>query len=354
MAHITPFRLGVLFAGCVLGAGFVSGQELFQFFTAYGKIGFWGFLLSVLLFFAVGVLILRTAKIGNITEMDGIVVSGKHKTVCLLIGILESAMLFSVYIIMVAGVGSLAEQLLSIPSPVATAVFCLLSALLAAGGIPSLSKFFSLCVPILILFALAVALGGIFTFGENGFFLENVNEPNLFFPHFSVSALLYVAYNVFGSLGVLVPVAAHIQKKKTVYLGMLFGVVMLGVVGGVILLALAAFPASLSTPMPMLTLAMSLGKTVGVLYGILLVLAMLGAALSCLGGLCVYFKQKLPCRNGLLHALPLGAVAFLLSFLGFGNLISVLYPFFGYFGVLILIAIFIHYLRLCQAQKKRK
>ena len=32
MKRISLLRLGVVFAGCFLGAGYVSGQELWQFF----------------------------------------------------------------------------------------------------------------------------------------------------------------------------------------------------------------------------------------------------------------------------------------------------------------------------------
>ena len=48
-------KMGVLplaftYVGCFLGAGFVSGQELWQFFGAFGGLGFLGFAVAVALF----------------------------------------------------------------------------------------------------------------------------------------------------------------------------------------------------------------------------------------------------------------------------------------------------------------
>jgi|GEM_PF-4829672 len=39
---IGTLRLALTFAGCFLGAGYVSGQELWQYFGAFGARGFWG------------------------------------------------------------------------------------------------------------------------------------------------------------------------------------------------------------------------------------------------------------------------------------------------------------------------
>ena len=36
----SALRLGFTYAGCFLGAGYVSGQELWQFFGRFGEKGF--------------------------------------------------------------------------------------------------------------------------------------------------------------------------------------------------------------------------------------------------------------------------------------------------------------------------
>ena len=47
MKKINSLSLCLTFAGCFLGAGYVSGQELWQFFGAYGIGGIAGFIVAI-------------------------------------------------------------------------------------------------------------------------------------------------------------------------------------------------------------------------------------------------------------------------------------------------------------------
>ena len=72
MNELKAGRLAVTYAGCFLGAGFVSGQELWQFFGVFGVKGYMGFALSAVLFFLLGVLLVRLTQLSGINEMDTI------------------------------------------------------------------------------------------------------------------------------------------------------------------------------------------------------------------------------------------------------------------------------------------
>ena len=54
MKEIKTWSLAFTYVGCFLGAGFISGQELWQFFGSFGNLGYVGFLLAVVLFSAIG------------------------------------------------------------------------------------------------------------------------------------------------------------------------------------------------------------------------------------------------------------------------------------------------------------
>ena len=56
---IGTLRLALTFAGCFLGAGYVSGQELWQYFGAFGARGLLGLVLAV-------------ALLGGTTSMRGV------------------------------------------------------------------------------------------------------------------------------------------------------------------------------------------------------------------------------------------------------------------------------------------
>ena len=62
MKKINWFNLGFIFAGCFLGAGFLSGNELKQFFGNFGISGIFGCLISVVSICLFGAMILYISK----------------------------------------------------------------------------------------------------------------------------------------------------------------------------------------------------------------------------------------------------------------------------------------------------
>ncbi|MFR0796584.1 MAG: hypothetical protein ACLSHG_10075 [Oscillospiraceae bacterium] len=75
---IGTLRLALTFAGCFLGAGYVSGQELWQYFGAFGARGLLGLVLAVALLGGTGVLLLRLSARTGIETMDALIVRARH------------------------------------------------------------------------------------------------------------------------------------------------------------------------------------------------------------------------------------------------------------------------------------
>lgn len=353
MKKINAFSVGTVYAGCILGAGFVSGQELTQFFGAFGIKGLYGFVLAAVLFFLLGYLILRTAQKSGVTDMDRIVIYKDLPGLRAAVGILEALMVLSVYVIMAAAVGALGRDLCGFPSALCSAVFCVVAALICASGLRGMAHFFSAVVPFLAVLTECVALVAVFQFGKDGFSFP-LREHSPLLPHFSLSAAEYVALNIFSSIGLLTPLGERVEKKRTAVIGFLFGSLILALLGGTVLLALGACPDAAEEELPMLAVAARVGLWAEILYAVMLFLAMLGAGLSCLGGVFLYCKSKMPFTKG--HSLPLAlvlsAVAFAGSLFGFGNLISTVYPVFGCVGILAVLGIICHDISL--GRKKRQ
>ena len=110
-------------------------------------------------------------------------------------------------------------------------------------------------------------------------------------------------------------------------------VLLLAVALGV-LAALAVSPESVGAQLPMLDLACRLG-TAGVVYAVLLFLGMFGTSVSSLVAVLTYAGQKSARLAGHRTALllVLTAAAFAGSLFGFGDLIGIVYPGYGYLGM---------------------
>ena len=124
-------RLGFTFAGCYLGAGYVSGQELWQFFGCFGWQGIAGLLLAVALSFFFGVLLLRLVQRTGCDQTDALVIRRPIPLLRDAVGLLQLFFLFGILVIMAAGVGALFAQILGASAFWCSAAFCLLVSLLS-------------------------------------------------------------------------------------------------------------------------------------------------------------------------------------------------------------------------------
>ncbi len=77
--HITPVQLAMLYTGSFLGAGFLSGQELLQFFGQFGLWGLAGMVLTIAAFGVFSWMSLSIAKRTGHLEFDKIILRQDNK-----------------------------------------------------------------------------------------------------------------------------------------------------------------------------------------------------------------------------------------------------------------------------------
>ncbi|MBU5627054.1 hypothetical protein KQI82_09060 [Oscillibacter sp. MSJ-2] len=353
MKNLTAAGLAVTYAGCFLGAGYVSGQELWQFFGSFGKMSVPGLLLAVALLAAFGMMLLRLAQMTGIEEMDRLVVRKEWPWLRKALSLFECVFLFGVTAIMSAGAGALTQQLLGIPSWLGGILMTAAVVLIAFRGLRGLVSAFSILVPVLVLVTVLVALAALIRFPMAQAAFAPVSEGSFLMKYWPTAAITFASYNVLGAVGVLAPLGKYADQKKTVWRGVALGCGLLLLIALSVILALRVCPQAISQELPMLALASALSPALAYVYGALLLLAMFGTSLSSLVAVVTLLRQKFPLverSRGKTTAL-LGAAAALGSLMGFGDLISVLYPLFGYLSGIFLLFMGSHYLW-CRRREK--
>ena len=346
MKKIGFAQLGLAFAGSFLGAGYVSGQELWQFFGSFGVKGVFGLCLAMLLLFGVGIVMVRLNQLTGIDDADRLVVRRDMPALRAAVVALESLFLFGVVVIMTAGVGALLNQLFGLPLWVGTLIFTAVVSALSLAGLSGMVSAFSLTVPVL---AGVTLLFGIISVSKGGFCLPQPveNGANPLMGSWIVAAISFACYNVFGGIAIVAPLGGHVKSKGSTYGGILFGVTVLFIIAGSVLISLGAFPHVTEAELPMLALASEYSGALGCVYGLLLLLAMFGTALSSLvafTNLVCLKSKKIEKRR--VHFVTVCAVlAFCGSLFGFGDLISVIYPIFGYLSSVFIVLMIIHYIK---------
>lgn len=344
MKKIGSLNLGLAFAGCFLGAGYVSGQELWQFFGSFGSSGIAGLLLAVALLFFTGVIMLLLGRATGLSDVGRLVIERDIPALRAAVTVLEVLFLFGVGTIMSAGVGALLEQLVGLPSFVGSAVFAAIVAVISLAGLSGMVSAFSATVPILSAVTLAF---GIVSVCRNGIVLPDASasSSNPLMGSWAVAAVSFACYNVFGSIAMIAPLGRFVKSKKAAVGGIAIGAALLLLIAGSVLASVSAAPEVRSAELPMLALAQAKGAVRGGVYGVLLLLAMFGTALSSLvalvnmlAGRFAHIKSR---RKPFTAAVALGM--FLGSLFGFGDLIGVVYPIFGYCSSVFIVLMTIHY-----------
>ena len=344
------FSMAASFIGSMIGAGFVSGQELWLYFGSYGKSGFFGLFVSVFLLSAVTMLVFRIAVRTGAASPDTVLFSpGCPAVLRKVFGAVFLLSYFCVTTVMLAGVSALGVQLLGMPRYLGGLIAAILIMAVTYFGLRGMTAAFDLCIPVLVVSAILISLIRLRSAGLSSVVFSE--EPgSMLLGSYLSSAVNYASYNIFASIGILSPLAPFLKSERSACIGSAAGGIFLALIAGFILLALCSSPESIAADLPMMDLAIRMGSIFAVSYGILLFLGMFGSGMSTLVAMNSFLQNRFPFLNS--HRLSLllvtGTASYLLSLCGFADLVATVYPVMGYIGF---VSVFLVILRITGLRK---
>lgn len=318
--------------GTMIGAGFASGQEVYLFFFFYGIEGLIGLLISGLI---IGLVIFKTFQIvdkyGTSTykEFLDILVKkdGKIKPI---INTLINIFILITFFIMIAGFGAYFEQELGINSLIGSAILAIVTFGIFMTSVKGVVKANELLVPVLIGFLVVIGiinLKDIYLFELGNYMIRN-NSNN-----FVLSAVLYSSYNSILLIPVLLTLKNYIQGKKQILKIAIISAVIIILLSIIVFLLLVRVDVEISKlEMPAVYVVSNMFKLFKYAYGFIILGSIFTTAIS-LGTsfLQNVTKEK---KSYTQIAAIMCITSVLISKLGFSNLVSLLYPIFGYLGLL--------------------
>ena len=343
MDQMSARQLALSYTGMFLGAGFVSGQELWQFFACFGPIGLLGFVGTAAIFFYLCYAALSLAHATGQTDMTRMLTWGDRPRLRAVVRAMQCLFLFGISVIMIAGASVLLHQLTGVPSPLCGALFTLAVALTAMLGLQGLVAAFSVLVPATTVCAVGLAAAVLIRSGFQ--FAPAAGSVSVLLPNWVVGFLTYAAYNLFGCISILMPFARLLPDQRTILRGLGSGSVLLLMLAWSMIAAMAVRPSSGASELPMSLLAGELHPALEVVYGLLMGLGMFSAALATMTAALSQLELRWPVlapRRRLMVA-GLYTAAFVLSLLGFGSLVGLVYPLFGYAGIPLLVCLVLNW-----------
>lgn len=336
-------KVAFLYMATIIGAGFASGQEIIQFFSIYYKGGFLGIILAGGLFSIVGYIVLSKVYTERIKSYDEFLFPMMGYFFGKIMEFVVMLFMACVMSVMTAGLGNILMGLTGLQYRYCVIIgitVCLLAILTNIKGIVVLSSFIS---PVLI--AGIIFVGCYILVSKDTSVFNISNKLGVITNNWAFSSILYVSYNTILSTVLLTGMLPYLKSKKVSAWGGLLGGGMLGATALILNSALYFFyPHSITSEIPVLGIIQNNSQLLSKIYSGVLILAMFISTVT--SGYCLAERISKKMKvNYKLVAIIICAIAVPLTSLGFSNLISTLYPVFGYLGLFLLFVIIFQYIR---------
>lgn len=324
--------------GTLIGAGFASGQEVYLFFFSYGMKGLIGILISSII---IGVVIYSTFNILNKYKINTYkdflnILLPKNTKLKIIANFIINIFILITFFIMIAGFGAYFEQEIGINRLVGSLILAIITFIVFMTSIKGVVKVNELIVPILIGFIFIIGIISI----------KNIHILNLEnyvirtnYTNFALSAVLYSSYNSILLIPVLITLNNYVKNKKQIFYISFISAIVTILLSVIIFLLLVRVDVDISKlEMPVVYVVSNMFKMLRYIYGVIILGSIFTTAIS----LGVSFLQNTAKnKKGYTQiSIIMCITSVMISKFGFSNLVSLLYPIFGYLGL-------IQILRLC-------
>ncbi|MCI5725916.1 MAG: transporter [Clostridium sp.] len=337
------FQIAVVFIGTIVGAGLASGKEITTFFTSYGIKSFLGIIFCGIFYIIISSIISKISimyKLNSYSEVINVIspnILGK------ITGIITTLYLISSASIILAGSGALINQFFHIPKIFGTLFMLILAIIFLLRETDGLIEVNSFIVPILFFVILTLLILYAIFFSDS-FTLKNISLPKSN-NSLIISTILYAGYNTLCSSGVIVPLSTKMNNLKTMILGITFGSIFLTIICFIInYLLLINTPYIYDYEIPLLFVSTRFGSLIQGVILVIILLEMFSTEVSDVYSISKTLKQSfsIDFKKGIFIVL---AFALPISQIGFTNLISTLYPFFGLLSLIFIVQCIIFYIK---------
>ena len=329
-------RIAAAYAGTVVGAGFASGQELLQFFVSYGTVGIASILLAGLLFAFLGSQILELGFRLQATSYHHVLYAVCGRRPGKALDGVTALFLFGGLCIMLSSTRAVCHDYFGFDDNTGSLLMALAVAGTVRFGIQGVSTMNLLVIPLLVGATAVVSVSSLY------FHLDEVlsvmaalqPQPQLWPAfHWLPACLLYVSYNIMLGATLLAPLGRATPDKTVRLLGGVAGGVLLGALGLMIMLVIMLhYPDIAKYEVPMLYVSNAQHGLNHIGYAVMLLKAMFSTAMASLYGCTAKLQSATRLSFGTCLAVTtiagLGGSQF-----GFADLVSFLYPLFGYLSL---------------------
>ncbi len=322
--------------GTLIGAGFASGQEIYLFFYRYGINGIMGILISSIL---LGMMIdkvfiiCKERQIKNYKEFLNIFVKNERQLD--IFNTTINIFILVTFYIMIAGFGAYFEQQFGLNSLIGSSILATICFFVFLNNISGLIKINQILVPILV--GSLCVIGIMVIDPKNIVEFSNYMLQNDDWKWF-LDGILYTSYNAILLIPILIALRNLVESKKENRTISIVTVILVILLSCIIFFMLAKVDVNIENlEMPAVYIVSKISKIVEYLYGFIILSSILTTSVSLGTSFLENVSKKEKSYKQIAIFICISSI--LVSKIGFSNLVSFLYPIFGYIGLIQMIGI---------------
>ncbi|MCK4259411.1 MAG: hypothetical protein KAX49_10560 [Halanaerobiales bacterium] len=334
-------KIALTYVGAVIGAGFASGQEIFEFFVQYGDKGMIGLFGAGVLFILGGIIFLKLAQHFNINTYYEIFYRILGKRSGFIVDVIYILFILGSVSVMLAGSGTIFQETFGVRYSVGVLITLLVVIITIFAGVKGILMVNTFLIPILMLVIIYTCLSYL---GSDLIETIGTLSPIRTFPWY-LSGMMYVSFNVFLSMALLVTIGSKVKERRSLTLGGFLGGLLLMILLLMMGYTMISFFSEISyVEMPMLIIASYSGDVLHIIYTIGLWFAMITTAVA---HVYAFIQRVSPLlRLSYYNSAMLTVVIVLpLTRFGFANLVRYLYPLYGLVALGILVMMIVKSVR---------
>lgn len=340
-------RVALAFVGIIVGAGFASGQEVMQYFVAFGINGLWGALISAVVMTVMALIILQLGSYFHAGEHGEVFRRVSHPIFSRLLDLGVVLTLFSTGFVMFAGAGANLNQQWGLDLWVGALIMVVL--VLAAGmlDVDKVTTVIGAITPFIIVF---ITIASVYTIIAGDFAsvdrLDAATEDvSTTLPNWFVAGVNYTSFNLMVAVSMAVVIGGNMFNPRVAGRGGLLG----GLIYSVLLLVSAVtlfltVETVGNDDMPLLTIINELHPVMGQVMAVVIYGMIFNTALGMFYALGRRLTASRPGRFKPVYTVTV-LIGFVLSFVGFKELVSYVYPILGYVGLLLIVVMLVAWVR---------
>lgn len=326
------------FAACAIGSGFATGQEIMQFFSAYGQMGIWGSIITAIVFTWCGATFMRHGYQHKLATPKDCAVFYFGNNSGAVVEAIFQIFLFGVFSIMISGAGATMSEYFGISPMVGRIGMTILAMCTVILGLRKFTDLLGSLGPAIVICAIAIGAITIFRHGSQ---ISMADEVLASTPVTRVdggwlwSALLYPAFNAVVVMFLSCCLGSTAASEEEATLGGIVGGIIFG--GAIIVMnlgLLSSLSSVASASVPTLVLAHEISPVIAAVFSVIICIGIFTTIVPSLWGIVRHFSAD-GTEKSIVLTVIFSVLGLALGLTDFKALVNIIYPFSGYAGLIL-------------------